>query len=333
MTRTFEDQPAVRERVPLLVGLAGASGSGKTFSALRLATGMQSVVGGEIYCIDTEHRRALHYADDFTFRHLPFEAPFSPLDYLAAIEHCVKQGASVVIVDSMSHEHEGPGGVLEMHDAALDRMAGDDHAKRQRMTFTAWAEAKTQRRRLINSILQLGVNAVCCFRAKEKIKIQRGKDPLSLGWMPIGGDEFVYEMTLNCLLHPASGGVPTWSPEMPGEKQMIKLPAQFAGVFKQSQPLSEDIGTALAQWAAGDVEAPSAEQCGEVLGEILLAETKEAVEVVAARHRDKPWATSQRETIRRTIGERLSVLVPESGGPEVDPATGEALPDDAGRVV
>ena len=34
--RTFEAKPAVRESVPLLVGLMGASGSGKTYSALRL---------------------------------------------------------------------------------------------------------------------------------------------------------------------------------------------------------------------------------------------------------------------------------------------------------
>jgi len=129
-TRSFEDRVAIRERVPLLIGLGGPSGSGKTFSALRLATGMQRVTGGEIYFIDTEARRALHYAEQFNFRHVEFKAPFSPLDYLAAIEFCVKKAAGVVIVDSMSHEHEGPGGVLEWHEAELDRMAGDDYKKR-----------------------------------------------------------------------------------------------------------------------------------------------------------------------------------------------------------
>ena len=121
--RTFTDQPAKRERVPLLVGLFGPSGSGKTYSALRLATGMQRITGGDIYGIDTESRRMLHYADDFTFKHLQFDAPFSPLDYLAAIDHCTKKGASIVIVDSLSHEHEGPGGVLEWHDAETKRLA------------------------------------------------------------------------------------------------------------------------------------------------------------------------------------------------------------------
>lgn len=33
----FTIKPAVREQVPVMVGLMGASGSGKTFSAIRLA--------------------------------------------------------------------------------------------------------------------------------------------------------------------------------------------------------------------------------------------------------------------------------------------------------
>lgn len=80
MVRTFVDKPAVRDKVPLLIGLAGPSGGGKTFSALRLASGMQRVSGGDVYVVDTESKRALHYADKFKFRHLEFTAPFGPLD-------------------------------------------------------------------------------------------------------------------------------------------------------------------------------------------------------------------------------------------------------------
>jgi len=58
--RTFEDKVATRAQVPLLIGLVGASGSGKTMSALRLATGIQRVSGGEIYYLDTEARRSLY---------------------------------------------------------------------------------------------------------------------------------------------------------------------------------------------------------------------------------------------------------------------------------
>jgi len=84
--RKFEDTPAARVQTPLLVGLVGPSGSGKTFSALRLATGIQRISGGDIYAIDTEARRMLHYADTFECRQPPLAAPFSSLDYPGAIE-------------------------------------------------------------------------------------------------------------------------------------------------------------------------------------------------------------------------------------------------------
>ena len=186
--RTFEDAPATRERVPLMVGLVGPSGGGKTMSALRLATGVQRVTGGEIFVIDTEARRSLHYAKDFKFRHVPFSAPFGPLDYLAAIEHCVRRGAKVVIVDSMSHEHEGPGGVLESHAVETKRLAAAWKVTEKAAQMSAWAKPKGERRRMINSILQMPVSAIFCFRAKEKIKIVKGKDPEPLGFMPIAGE-------------------------------------------------------------------------------------------------------------------------------------------------
>ena len=119
--RSFDAKPAVRESVPLLVGIMGPSSSGKTFSALRLATGIQTVTGGDIYGIDTEARRMLHYADDFKFKHIQFDAPFGSLDYLAAIRHCVKQGAKVIVIDSMTHEHTGAGGYLLTQEAEVER--------------------------------------------------------------------------------------------------------------------------------------------------------------------------------------------------------------------
>jgi ABC-type dipeptide/oligopeptide/nickel transport system ATPase subunit len=257
--RVFEDKPATRERVPLLIGLVGPSGGGKTFSAFRLATGIQRVAGGDIYMVDTEARRGLHYADRFKFRHVEFSAPFGPLDYLAAIEHCVRKGARTIIVDSMSHEHEGPGGVLEQHAAEHERLGGKDGTK-----MLAWARPKAGRRRLINSLLQMPCNFVFCFRAKEKIKLATkaekaaGEEALKpLGWMPIAGEEFVFEMTVNALLLPNAGGIPTWQTNEPGERMMIKLPEQFRKLLLAERvPLSEELGERMAQWAAGDV-APS----------------------------------------------------------------------------
>lgn len=257
MTRTFEDKPATRTRVPILLGLAGPSGSGKTCSALRLATGMQKVTGGEIFVIDTESKRSLHYAgNQFRFRHLEFGAPFSPLDYLAAIEHCVGKGASVVIVDSMSHEHEGPGGVLEMHDTETKRIAKAWNCSLEKAQFAAWAKPKSERQRLINTILQLGVNAIFCFRAKEKTKPEE-KKLVNLGWMPICGDNLIYEMTASLLLPAGSKGNPVLKSTMQGEQQWIKIPRQCERMF--GGQLNEKAGEALARWGAGETATPTIE--------------------------------------------------------------------------
>ena len=309
MTRIFKDIPAKRERVPMLVGLVGPSGSGKTYSALRLATGMQRATGGEIFYIDTESRRALHYADDFKFRHIAMEAPFSPLDYLAAIEHCVKQNAGVLIVDSMSHEHEGPGGVLEMHDTELDRMAGDDYRKRQKMTFTAWKEPKQQRRRLINSILQLGVNAIFCFRAKEKLRIIPGKNPVNRGWQAIAGEEFVYEMTANVLLYPGAEGVPNWNPDEKDERAITKRPAKLASKFSDGQPLSEDSGEALSRWAEGDTDNQVSDQdFAQSLIELTDVATRDQLTTLRESWVDRNWSPEQKVELNNVLRVKLSSL-------------------------
>jgi ABC-type dipeptide/oligopeptide/nickel transport system ATPase subunit len=260
--RVFEDQVAARGPTPLLFGIIGPSGAGKTYSALRLATGMQRVVGGDIWGIDTESRRMLHYAEKFKFRHVPFGAPFSSLDYLAAIQHCVAKGAKTIIVDSMSHEHEGPGGLLEMHQAETERLAQLWKTSAASVQLTAWNKPKQERRRLINTVIQLDCNFIFCFRAKEKLKIVKGKDPENLGFMPIAGEEFVYELTGKALLMPSARGVPTWNPQNEGEKMMTKLPEQFIGIFTGAagRPLDEDVGEQLAQWAAGGTGSPFADE-------------------------------------------------------------------------
>lgn len=252
--RNFKANDARREHTPLLIGLTGPSGGGKTFSAFRLATGIQSVVGGDIYMIDTENRRALHYADCFKFKHIDMQPPFGSLDYLAALEFCVAQGAKTIIVDSMSHEHDGPGGLIDLQSQIADRLSGGDERKRERVQMLAWSEPKQKRRQLINGMIRLNANIICCFRAKNTSKPVKkdGKTEVEkLGFMPIAGEEFVFEMTLNCLLPPAAAGVPQWHSEEMGERTMIKLPEQFRALASRNEPLDEETGARLARWASG----------------------------------------------------------------------------------
>lgn len=260
MNDVFQIKPAVRESVPLLLGLIGPSGTGKTYSALRLATGIQRVSGGEIIVIDTESRRALHYADQFKFQHLAFGAPFGPLRYLAAIDAAINARGKIIIVDSMSHEHEGPGGILEMHEQECERlMKSWRNATRDKVQLSAWAAPKAERRRMINSILQRNVHFLFCFRAKEKLKVIPGKQPEQRGVMPIAGEEFVYEMTANMLLLPGGrGGEPCWASEYEGEKLVMKRPRQFADMLSGAQ-LTEDMGEQMARWAAGGVQVSTAD--------------------------------------------------------------------------
>ena len=195
---------ALPARFPL-IGLMGCGGSGKTFSALRLATGIQAITGGDIYGIDTESRRMLHYADMFKFKHIQFDPPHGSLDYLAAIEQSYAAGGRIVVVDSMSHEHSGVGGMIEFQERELDRLAGDDPAKRERMKMLAWQRPKAARRRLIDRMLQINANFIFCFRAKETVKPVKiaGKvEIVPQGFMPIAGDAFLFEQTVNILLLP-----------------------------------------------------------------------------------------------------------------------------------
>ena len=254
--RRFQASEAKRVAVPLLVGLVAPSGGGKTESGLRLGTGMQRVVGGEFAVIDTEAGRALHYADKYRFKHIPFSAPFDPMSYLDAVQYAVSIGATVVMIDSASHMHEGEGGTLEAHENEIQRLTAGKEEKRNAMNFSAWIRPKAELCRFLNSVLQLQANLIFCFRAKDKLKVLPGKQPQALGYMPIAGEEMVYEMTLNCLLYPNSGGVPSWHPDELGEKAIVKLPGQFRHLFAEEKALDEATGEALARWAAGDDVAP-----------------------------------------------------------------------------
>ncbi len=250
----FVAKPAVREQVPILIGLVGPSSSGKTFSALRLAMGIQAVSGGSIFGIDTEARRMLHYADKFKFQHVEFKEPFGSLRYLEALQYCVGEGAGVIIVDSMSHEHESVGGMIDFQEKELERLCKGDDGKREKMKMLAWSKPKAHRRTLINGILRLNCNFIFCFRAKhisKPVKKNGKTEVVDQGFVPIAGEDFVYEQTACCFLPPKSGGVPNWNPENPGEQMMAKLPEQFRGILDTGNPLDEDTGRRLAEWAKG----------------------------------------------------------------------------------
>lgn len=336
MARTFEITDAARTALPLFLGLVGPSNTGKTYSALRLATGIQRVTGGKIVGIDTESKRMLHYAPlpgqtpdplngKFDFKHMPFGAPFDPLDYLSAIETAVAYGAKVVIVDSVSHEHEGPGGVLEQHQAETLRLAKLWKVPESKAQMSAWGPVKAKRRRLINSLMQLDVNAIFCFRGKPKLKIIKGQDPIERGFMPIAGEEFIYEMMLKFLLLPGARGVPTWDPPHEDERDMVKIPGQFEYLFRDRAPLSEDIGESLAQWAAGgDGAGLYAQLSASIAVSKSIEQLRDVWPRLEATKKNKTLPPTAYTALREAIELRKKAI--ETGATGAEPPMGEAEP-------
>lgn len=264
---TFSFRQGVREATPLLVGLVGPSGAGKTLSALRLATGIQRIRGGNIAALDTEARRMLHYADHFKFLHSEFVVPFGSERYAEAIKAAAEAaGDGVVIVDSMSHEHEGPGGYLDYHEQEVKRLVEKGGFKSEMAAqIPAWNKPAQRRRLLINTILQINCAFIFCFRAKEKLQIKKGQDPVPLGWQAIAGDEFVYEMTARCLLPPSASGVPDWGDDA-FKLGVPKLPKSLRHAFEAGKQLDEATGEKLAKWASGETKPAKQQEPREGAG-------------------------------------------------------------------
>ena len=240
----FTFRPAARENVWLMIGLAGPSGGGKTFSSMRLATG---IAGGKRFCvIDTESGRASHYADQFQFDVGELRPPFSPQRYAEAIKAAVAAGYSTIVVDSMSHEYAGDGGVLDIQEEEYQRMGGRDSAK-----MASWIKPKMEHKRMMQELLQVRAHLVLCFRAEPKIDIikEDGKTKIvpkqSLvgldGWVPVTEKNVPFELTVSMLL----------TADHPGIPKPIKLQEQHRALFPLDKPITEESGRKIAEWAAG----------------------------------------------------------------------------------
>lgn len=249
---TFHFKPAVRENVNLLIGIAGPSGSGKTYSSMRLASGIS---GDEPFAvIDTEAGRACHYAGTFNFHAGELNAPFRPDAYAEAITVADKAGYRVIVVDQMSSEHAGEGGLLDWHEEEVTRLAGDDWKKREAVNMLAWAKVKTSHKRMMNKLLTVRAHLILCFRAEAKIEIVREDGKTKIvpkqsvtgldGYIPICEKTLPYELTASFLM----------TPDRPGFPLPIKLQEAHRAFFPLDRPITEECGRAIAQWAAGGSE-------------------------------------------------------------------------------
>lgn len=251
---SFVFRPAVREHTPLIVGVSGPTKSGKTMSALRLATGIAN--GKDVVMINAEGARGHQYADKFKYLACDITMPYSPERFTEILTEAGKLKPGCIIIDSASHMHDGPGGLLEYHASELDRMAGQDYKKRDKCNFTAWIKPKGAENKFIYTMLGMDTPIILCFRAKEKLKIVPGKEPVDLGWQPIAGERITFETIFTVVLPPHSKGVPDLS--------ISEMREPFDTMIPKGKPIDEDLGRKLAEWAkGGQVKAPSEPACTE----------------------------------------------------------------------
>lgn len=265
MSAAYSFRPATRENVGLLIGLAGGTGSGKTFTAFRLAAGIAGTKRFAV--IDTEARRALHYADRFEFDHCELKPPFRPKAYEDAIVAADDAGYPVIVVDSTSHVWAGTGGVLDWQDEILDekvtralKRKGEDRAEwqlRESFKMSAWIEPKMAHKHMVQRLLQVRAHLILCFRAEEKVEMVKKDGKMQIlpkqslvglnGWIPICEKNLPFELTASFLLTADAPGIP----------KPIKLQEQHRALFPLDKPITEESGRQLAEWAAGG--SPKAE--------------------------------------------------------------------------
>ena len=155
-------QIANRQKVKMKMALQGPSGSGKTFSALLLAFGFCGD-WSKIAVIDSENNSSALYADLGKFMVLSLEAPFTPERYIEAINVCEAAAMKVIIIDSISHEWEGAGGILETH----SNMTGN--------SYTNWSKLTPRHNSFVQQILQSSVHINRHYQVKARLCISRKK--------------------------------------------------------------------------------------------------------------------------------------------------------------
>lgn len=188
---SLQFKKATKEQAKLRLALIGLAGSGKTYSALSIATHL--VPGGRIAVIDTERGSASLYADRFAFDVLDLDR-HGPENYCDAIEAAQDAGYDVIVIDSLSHAWAGKDGALEQVDKVAKREGKANN-------FTAWRDITPKHNRLVDTILSCKAHVIASMRSKMEYVLEKdektGKSaPRKVGLAPIQRDGLDYEFTV-----------------------------------------------------------------------------------------------------------------------------------------
>lgn len=182
-------QKAERKRAKARVALAGPSGSGKSMSALLLAKGLMPE--GKIAAIDTEHGSLSLYSHVLDFDVCELSPPYRPERYIDLIHEAEKAGYDLILIDSLTHEWQGAGGLLEDHETIAKKIGN---------SFSAWAQITPRHQALIDAMLQSPCHIIATIRSKTEYIQSSGNDGKTkiqkAGMAPQQRDGIDYEFTV-----------------------------------------------------------------------------------------------------------------------------------------
>ena len=245
-------EPAKRRSVKARIALTGVSGSGKTLSSLYLAYGLAGD-WSKVALIDTEHERALFYAnrddlDTGKFLYAPMHPPYEPAKYKQyAAEAAATVGEDgVVIIDSFSHAWNAEGGILDLKEKISERPGKN--------SYTAWHEAGKEQLSLVNHILSLPCHTILTMRSKMDYAMEvndKGKQqPVKVGLAPIQRDDTEYEFDI--VLDIARNHIASVSKD-----------TTYLGDW--CDVITPIVGLSLRTWLESGEAMPKCEICGKVI--------------------------------------------------------------------
>lgn len=197
MATKFQAKKAVKEKIYTKIALMAPSGGGKTYSALRLATGMAEEIKkqtgreAKILMANTEGARGYFYASEFDYDIIDLEKPFNPELFVDAIEYAVNEKYDVLVMDSTSPEWDGPGGCLE-----LQQKAGGK--------YQDWKTVTPRHDRFINALATSPIHIIATMRGKDSYEVEkdeRGRTTVKkIGIGAKQRDGFEYEFSCTFLI-------------------------------------------------------------------------------------------------------------------------------------
>ena len=294
MGTTLNIRKAQREGARLVVGIAGISGSGKTYTALQVAHGLANGDSSKVGLLDTENRRGSLYADILRnernevqpFNVGDLDAPFSPQRYIDAIQEFQRHGVEVLVIDSVTHEWEGLGGC---HDIANPPGVALKVAK--------WNDAKAEHKRFMNVLLASNMHIIVCIRARNKVEMKKINGKVEYedkGLMPVQEQNFMFELTVSMMMY--NGGK---------SRDVIKssgVESIFGGVGWQDGYLTAEHGRKLRAWVDGakqlDPDVEAARNGLRSITEQGMTAYREAWGKVPKRIRDALMADGSHDTLK-----------------------------------